>query len=98
MSYQVGDRVVYTGDSRMSTGTIIAIEEATDLYGTEYAEIEWDSDIQFAPPKKLPAVYLAYFNDGSTMSIKCECGVSFVRDGGIHSSWCPMSKSKDIKI
>lgn len=23
---------------------------------------------------------------------KCECGVRFVRDGGLHSDWCPLYK------
>lgn len=32
-----------------------------------------------------------------SVPIKCECGVSSTREGGTHSSWCPIRAQKEVK-
>jgi len=75
---------------RIIYGKVVDIKNrgTSALDGPDYL-IKYD-DIFLIPPEDWHKEKDLYLVDSPASRLKCECGVSFVRHGGKHSTYCPL--------
>lgn len=96
-----GDKVIYKHSfSRGEIVTVVSISHQNEFGQLSmFPEIQvktkdgnlrniYEHDIELIPAG------VTYIN---TDMLACECGLKFVRDGGRHSSWCPMSNYDPLR-
>lgn len=110
MTYRILDNVRVIGGHTGRIMKITPQANGIDVYTVEFDDLNLvprtmdytEKDIVTLLP---PQIYLEYEAEGALLDIysdivkqypktSCECGVASVRDGGKHSSYCPLYKSE----
>lgn len=92
---QKGDRVVYLISSNHGEWAIVEETDCCDnslpllgMMGIKIRLQNGDTKIVYEHDIYIPREGAVYLN---LKMIQCDCGLKYVRDGGLHSSWCKIA-------
>lgn len=89
--FLVGDKVRVRNHSNNITGTVVELVVDYSYGATDYV-VEFD-DKNLIPSRMTYSYWqLEYIK--SVVS-KCECGLTYAREGGKHSDWCPLFEKEN---
>jgi hypothetical protein len=95
--FKKGDRVIYKTDPRKLRATVVDVTVTSHWTFTHNVQVEFDSPSVIPRRMQLRDTDLELLGDEfhyqATDMRECQCGLKFIREGGMHSIWCPMYRS-----